>query len=174
MLRHAGFGATGPQIDALVNQDWSAYLDQALDLDPDTDPGAVATPRPKPVSPAPPDHGAGEAALEQFTSTLFDQMTDLTSRWVRRMAAVQEPVHEKLTLLWHRRGDAVLAGRRSQQRRRGERESVPRVHGALHARPRKRLHTTDFRDIYHELLSKSLCTDAEPVVGTDRRELGFL
>jgi uncharacterized protein (DUF1800 family) len=101
MLRRAGFGATGPQIDALVNQDWSAYLDQALDLDPDTDPGAVATPRPKPVTPAPPDHGAGEAALEQFTSTVFDQMTDLTSRWVRRMAAVQEPVHEKLALLWH-------------------------------------------------------------------------
>jgi uncharacterized protein (DUF1800 family) len=28
-------------------------------------------------------------------------MTDLTSWWVRRMAAVREPVHEKLTLLWH-------------------------------------------------------------------------
>jgi hypothetical protein len=39
MLRRAGFGATGPQIDAVVNQDWSAYLDEALDLDPDTDPG---------------------------------------------------------------------------------------------------------------------------------------
>jgi uncharacterized protein (DUF1800 family) len=100
-LRRAGFGATGPQIDAVVNQDWSAYLDQALDLDPDTDPGAVATPRPMPVTPVPPDHGAGAAALEQFTSTLFEQMTDLTSWWVRRMAAVHEPVHEKLTLLWH-------------------------------------------------------------------------
>jgi hypothetical protein len=48
MLRRAGFGATGPQIDAVVNQDWSAYLDEALDLDPDTDPGALATPRPMP------------------------------------------------------------------------------------------------------------------------------
>jgi uncharacterized protein (DUF1501 family) len=34
--------------------------------------------------------------------------------------------------------------------------------------------TTDFRDIYHELLSKSLRTDPEPVVGSGRRELGFL
>jgi Protein of unknown function (DUF1800) len=51
MLRRAGFDATGPQIDAVVNQDLSAYLDQALDLDPDTDPGAVATPRPMPVTP---------------------------------------------------------------------------------------------------------------------------
>jgi uncharacterized protein (DUF1501 family) len=34
--------------------------------------------------------------------------------------------------------------------------------------------TTDFRDIYHELLSKTLRTDPEPVVGRNRRELGFL
>jgi uncharacterized protein (DUF1501 family) len=34
--------------------------------------------------------------------------------------------------------------------------------------------TTDFRDIYHELLSKTLHTDPEPVVGAGRRELGFL
>jgi uncharacterized protein (DUF1501 family) len=34
--------------------------------------------------------------------------------------------------------------------------------------------TTDFRDIYHELLSKTLRTDPEPVVGSARRELGFL
>jgi hypothetical protein len=101
MLRRAGFGATGPQIDAVVNQDWSAYLDEALDLDPDTDPGALATPRPMPVSPAVPADGAGDAALQEFTRRLFDQMTDLTSWWVRRMAAVHEPVHEKLTLLWH-------------------------------------------------------------------------
>jgi hypothetical protein len=51
MQRRAGFGATGPQIDAVVNQDLSAYLDQALGLDPDTDPGTVATPRPMPVTP---------------------------------------------------------------------------------------------------------------------------
>ena len=88
-------------IDAVVNQDWSAYLDRVLGLDPDADPGAVATPRPMPVTPPLPDDGAGEAELHEFTRTLFDQMTDLTSWWVRRMAAVNEPVHEKLTLLWH-------------------------------------------------------------------------
>ncbi|HKN53032.1 MAG TPA: DUF1800 domain-containing protein [Amycolatopsis sp.] len=101
LLRRAGFGATGPQIDAVANQDWSVYLDQALSLDPDADPGAVATPRPMPVTPAMPDDGAGEAAFKEFNSTLSDQMTELTSWWVRRMAAVNEPIHEKLTLLWH-------------------------------------------------------------------------
>jgi hypothetical protein len=39
LQRRAGFGATGPQIGVVVNQDLSANLDQALDLDPDTDPG---------------------------------------------------------------------------------------------------------------------------------------
>lgn len=101
LLRRAGFGATGPQIDAVANQDWSVYLDQALGADPDADPGAVATPRPMPVTPPVPDDSAGDAGLEAFSRTLFDQMTDLTSWWVRRMAAVEQPIHEKLTLLWH-------------------------------------------------------------------------
>ncbi len=34
--------------------------------------------------------------------------------------------------------------------------------------------TTDFRDIYHELLSKTLNSDPTPSVGTGRREIGFL
>ena len=34
--------------------------------------------------------------------------------------------------------------------------------------------TTDFRDVYYELLSKTLRTDPTPSVGTGRRSLGFL
>jgi uncharacterized protein (DUF1501 family) len=34
--------------------------------------------------------------------------------------------------------------------------------------------TTDFRDIYYELLSKTLQTDPAPSVGAGRRGLGFL
>lgn len=34
--------------------------------------------------------------------------------------------------------------------------------------------TTDFRDVYHELLSKTLASDPTPAVGTGRRDLGFL
>lgn len=34
--------------------------------------------------------------------------------------------------------------------------------------------TTDFRDVYHELLSKTLSSDPTPSVGTGRRDLGFL
>jgi uncharacterized protein (DUF1501 family) len=34
--------------------------------------------------------------------------------------------------------------------------------------------TTDFRDVYHELLSRTLQTDPNPSVGPGRRDLGFL
>jgi uncharacterized protein (DUF1501 family) len=34
--------------------------------------------------------------------------------------------------------------------------------------------TTDFRDVYYELLSQTLQTDPTPSVGTGRRSLGFL
>jgi uncharacterized protein (DUF1800 family) len=101
LLRRAGFGATGQQIDAVAVQDWSVYLDRVLGLDPDADPGARATPRPMPITPVIPAGDAGNAAFQQFARTLSAQMTELTSWWVRRMAAVHEPVHEKLTLLWH-------------------------------------------------------------------------
>jgi uncharacterized protein (DUF1800 family) len=101
LLRRTGFGATGTQIDAVARQDPSTYLDTVLALDPDRDPGAQATPRPTPVSPDPPAEDASASALDAFTGTLADQMHDLTIWWVQRMVSVQEPIHEKLTLLWH-------------------------------------------------------------------------
>ncbi|MGB3352073.1 MAG: DUF1501 domain-containing protein [Mycobacterium sp.] len=34
--------------------------------------------------------------------------------------------------------------------------------------------TTDFRDVYHEILTRGLGTDPEPVIGKGRKEIGFL
>ncbi|MBV5247046.1 DUF1501 domain-containing protein [Mycolicibacterium sp. PAM1] len=34
--------------------------------------------------------------------------------------------------------------------------------------------TTDFRDVYHEVLVRGLGADSEPVLGKDRKEIGFL
>lgn len=101
MLRRAGFGASGPQVDAVVSQDWSAYLDTALDADPDADPGAIATPIPTPVTPPLPPEDAGQQVRTQFIGDLYEQMQELSAWWLRRMAAVRQPIHEKLTLLWH-------------------------------------------------------------------------
>jgi uncharacterized protein (DUF1800 family) len=102
VLRRAGFGATGPQIDAVAGQDVSAYLDQALGSDPDADPGARATPMPQAAAPGPPPgRQATPAARQQYNRQLNAQMSELSGWWLRRMVAVEQPIHEKLTLLWH-------------------------------------------------------------------------
>jgi uncharacterized protein (DUF1800 family) len=102
VLRRAGFAATGPQIDAVAGQDMSAYLDSALGSDPGADPGARATPMPQLAAPGPPPgKKATPAARKQYRQQLTAQMSELSAWWLRRMAAVDEPIHEKLTLLWH-------------------------------------------------------------------------
>jgi uncharacterized protein (DUF1800 family) len=101
LLRRVGFGVTGSQVDAVAGQDWSRYVDTALAADPDADPGAVATPMPrlgglrhlhKPVP---------VKVRKEFNRELFGLMSGLSEWWLRRMVAVQQPIHEKLTLLWH-------------------------------------------------------------------------
>jgi uncharacterized protein (DUF1800 family) len=101
VLRRAGFGTTGPVVDAVAGQDLSAYLDGILALDPDADPGAVATPLPSFATQTVPPPGSTEAVLEAYNDELRDQLVTLESWWLHRMAAVKEPIHEKLTLLWH-------------------------------------------------------------------------
>jgi len=101
VLRRAGFGVTGQQVDAVAAQDWSRYVDVALAADPDADPGAVATPMPTPPTLRGPGKGASVADRKEFNQQIFGQMTELSQWWLRRMTAVQQPIHEKLTLLWH-------------------------------------------------------------------------
>ncbi|MDX1888128.1 DUF1800 domain-containing protein [Mycolicibacterium sp. 050158] len=102
VLRRAGFGATGTQIDAVAGQDLSAYLDQVLAADPERDPGALATPMPQWSAPPPaPGRTATRAARVQYNQMLAEDAAQLSSWWVRRMVAVHQPLHEKLTLLWH-------------------------------------------------------------------------
>ena len=101
MLRRAGFGVTGSQVDAVAAVDWPAYLDDALGSNPDADPGAVATPMPALTALRPPGNGATAADRKQYNQQLSGQMTELSGWWLSRMVAVQQPIHEKLTLLWH-------------------------------------------------------------------------
>ena len=101
LLRRTGFGTTGPRVDAVVGKDWSTYLNLQLDADPEADPGARATPMPGyPPIPAYPNR-ADKAAQDQWNKLIDDQMLELTKWWLRRMVAVHEPIHEKLTLVWH-------------------------------------------------------------------------
>ena len=101
VLRRVGFGVTGPQVDAVARQDWSRYVDAALSADPDADPGAVATPTPTLPTLRGPGKGAAVADRKEFNRQLSGQMTELSGWWLRRMVAVQQRIHEKLTLLWH-------------------------------------------------------------------------
>ncbi|OBF36755.1 hypothetical protein A5724_12900 [Mycobacterium sp. ACS1612] len=105
LLRRTGFGTSGPRVDAVVGQDWSTYLDTLLDADPESDPGAIATPMPVfPPAPGWPDELVGDelsAALLARDNLISSQATELAHWWVRRIAAVHEPIHEKLTLIWH-------------------------------------------------------------------------
>ncbi|QIS15343.1 DUF1800 domain-containing protein [Nocardia arthritidis] len=101
MLRRAGFGATGPEIDAVQRQNPADYLRAALAADPDADPGAQATPLPVYAKPKAPGKAAQVVERKQYRAQLTDQLTGITVWWLRRMAAVRQPVHEKLTLLWH-------------------------------------------------------------------------
>jgi uncharacterized protein (DUF1800 family) len=101
LLRRAGFGVTGPQVDAVAAQDWSKYVDATLGADPDADPGAVATPMPTLPTLRGPGKRASVANRKDFNHQLVGQMAELSQWWLRRMAAVQQPIHEKLTLLWH-------------------------------------------------------------------------
>jgi uncharacterized protein (DUF1800 family) len=102
LLRRTGFGATGPQIDLVAEQDWSVYLDGVLNADPEADPGARATPVPVvPTIPKDPGSDAPGEVKDQYNKQTDEQMMELTRWWLRRMIAVREPIHEKLTLLWH-------------------------------------------------------------------------
>jgi len=101
VLRRAGFGVTGPEVDGVVAADWPSYVDAMLNANPDADPGAVATPMPTLQPPRAPGKGATPAARKQFGRQLSEQSGVLSAWWLRRMVAVRQPFHEKLTLLWH-------------------------------------------------------------------------
>src|ERR1700736_3170090 len=101
VLRRTGFGARGVEVDAVVGQDWPAYVDAALAANPDADRGAIATPMPTLLPPPPPGKRATPAARTQYRRQLAEQNDELTRWWLSRMIAAQQPLHEKLTLLWH-------------------------------------------------------------------------
>lgn len=82
----------------MASTDWARHLDEVLSQNPDADPGAIATPMPEFSIPALP---VGQADKAAFLRGLVTQMQELSDWWIRRMVAVRQPIHEKLTFVWH-------------------------------------------------------------------------
>lgn len=95
LLRRAGFGATGAQIDAAAAMGAVAWLDQALAAD--------AAQEPPPALPAPPspDRGATRQQRQAQRQTQREGVDALGRWWLRRMIRTEQPLTEKLTFGWH-------------------------------------------------------------------------
>jgi uncharacterized protein (DUF1800 family) len=101
LVRRSGFGATGTVVDASLSQDDAAYVAAVLAADPTTDPGALKTPAPTFGAIAALPTGATTAQRQAHNQQLGDQLSQLTTWWLRRMVAVEKPFGEKLTFCWH-------------------------------------------------------------------------
>ncbi|TSD94439.1 DUF1800 domain-containing protein [Skermania sp. ID1734] len=101
VLRCAGFGARGSEVDAAVGSDVGALISAALQTDPESDPGARRTPVPTFPALQAPGKAADIVARKQHNKQVQSQLSTLTAWWLQRMVAVQQPLHEKLTMTWH-------------------------------------------------------------------------
>lgn len=88
LLRRAGFGASGAEIDAAVKAGYEATV-SALVAPAGADPGAAATP--------PPDFPAVKAPKKGDAQSDY-QMVEW---WLGRMASVTQPLVEKRTFFFH-------------------------------------------------------------------------
>ncbi|MET9489494.1 DUF1800 domain-containing protein [Nocardia sp. NPDC006630] len=125
VLRRAGFGATGSEIDAAHTLPVADYL--RAQLDGSADPGAGLTPLPVFTEPVRPGRDAATDVRKRYQSDLTGQLQTLTGWWVRRMATAQRPLPEKLTLLWHNHFATSASKVRSATEMAGQNETLRRL-----------------------------------------------
>ena len=101
LLRRAGFGATGAEVDAADHLGASAWLEQALTADPAADPAVRSTPAPTIAAPQRAGQGATREQRQAANKTVATARKQLLSWWLQRMAATGQPLTEKLTFGWH-------------------------------------------------------------------------
>ena len=75
LLRRAGFGVTGSQVDTVAKQNWSDYIDAALRADPEADRGAVATPVPTLTEKHRPGRDAPAQVRRDYNREVFGMVT---------------------------------------------------------------------------------------------------
>ncbi len=99
LLRRAGFGATGAEVDAAAAAGVSVWLDRALAADPTKD--AAAEPPPTLSVPTAPGPGATREQRQAQLAALRTGVQALGRWWLRRMIRTEAPLTEKLTFGWH-------------------------------------------------------------------------
>jgi uncharacterized protein (DUF1800 family) len=128
LLRRTGFGATGAAVDVVERMGIAAHVHDILQADPTADSGARRTPAPTFETIAPLGKSASKDKRQQRNHQIRRQLSTLTTWWIRRMVAVEEPFGEKLTFLWHNhfataatkvRRPAWMAGQNETLRRAG-------------------------------------------------------
>jgi uncharacterized protein (DUF1800 family) len=101
LARRTGFGATGPEVDAVAAAGRAGYLVAALAADAAADAGLAGLKTPDVTFVG----GAGQqvdaAAKKARRQEAKAQLAELTAWWLRRMALAQAPLAEKVTFLWH-------------------------------------------------------------------------
>ena len=99
LYRRAGFGATPAELDAAAGQGYAATVDRLLEPDA-PDPAADAIPVPT-FTAAIGITGTTAATRQALNRQLRQEDLALASWWLQRMVATQNPLREKLTLIWH-------------------------------------------------------------------------
>jgi uncharacterized protein (DUF1800 family) len=99
LLRRAGFGASGAEIDAVARAGYEAAV-AALFAPSGADPGAAATPPPT-IGASPGFKQADAAAKKAANQERAKQQVALVLWWLARMTAVDQPLVEKRTFFWH-------------------------------------------------------------------------
>ncbi|GAA1905652.1 DUF1800 domain-containing protein [Lapillicoccus jejuensis] len=101
LLRRAGFGATGAEVDAADRLGAGAWLEQALRADPAADPAARSTPPPSIAPLQRAGKGATREQRQAVNRTVAASRKQLLGWWLQRMATTGQPLTEKLTFGWH-------------------------------------------------------------------------
>ena len=101
LLRRTGFGTTGLAVDVANRVGVAAHIPAILGSDPTADVGARRTPVPTFDAITPLGRSASKSEKQQRNQQIRSQLSSLTTWWIRRMVAVEEPFGEKLTFVWH-------------------------------------------------------------------------
>jgi uncharacterized protein (DUF1800 family) len=101
LYRRAGFGLSGPELDALAPAGYEAAVEGVIAglTAPDPQGDAVAVPQFQ--TPQYPGKDATPDQRKQVNAELRQGLVRLQDWWMGRMVATGTPLREKLTLFWH-------------------------------------------------------------------------